>query len=79
MSKSVANSTKKPGKRVRAKSGLNKSILDQDWFDFRRQLDYKLAWNGDWLVAVPPAIPVEPVHAAAMCRRITARYKPVRL
>lgn len=53
MSKSVANSTKKLGKRVRAKSGLNKSILDQDWFDFRRQLDYKLAWNGDWLVAVP--------------------------
>ncbi|MBK9953593.1 MAG: transposase [Candidatus Competibacteraceae bacterium] len=37
-----------------AKSGLNKSILDQGWFEFRRQLDYKLAWLGGWLVAVPP-------------------------
>jgi len=28
--------------------------LDQGWFEFRRQMDYKLAWNGGWLVAVPP-------------------------
>ncbi|WP_443112285.1 zinc ribbon domain-containing protein [Cupriavidus sp. IDO] len=39
---------------VRAKSGLNKSILDQGWFEFRRQLGYKLAWNGGWLIAVSP-------------------------
>ena len=37
-----------------AKSGLNKSILDQGWFEFRRQLEYKLEWNGGVLVAVPP-------------------------
>ncbi|MHB8392451.1 MAG: RNA-guided endonuclease InsQ/TnpB family protein [Acidobacteriaceae bacterium] len=54
MSKSAAGSTEKPGRNVRAKSGLNRSILDQGWFEFRRQLDYKLAWNGGWLVAVPP-------------------------
>jgi putative transposase len=54
MSKSAAGSTEKPGKNVRAKSGLSKSILDQGWFEFRRQLDYKLAWQGGWLVAVPP-------------------------
>jgi len=54
MSKSAAGTTEQPGKNVRAKSGLNKSILDQGWFEFRRQLDYKLAWNGGWLVAVPP-------------------------
>ena len=54
MSKSAAGTTEKPGKQVRAKSGLNKSILDQGWFEFRRQLDYKLAWNGGHLVAVPP-------------------------
>jgi putative transposase len=54
MSKSAAGSVEKPGKNVRAKSGLNKSILDQGWFEFRRQLDYKMAWNGGWLVAVPP-------------------------
>ncbi|MGH8783520.1 MAG: RNA-guided endonuclease InsQ/TnpB family protein, partial [Cupriavidus necator] len=54
MSKSAKGSAEQPGKQVRAKSGLNKSILDQGWFEFRRQLDYKLAWNGGWLIAVPP-------------------------
>ncbi len=54
MSKSAAGSTEQPGKNVRAKSGLNKAILDQGWFEFRRQLEYKLAWAGGWLIAVPP-------------------------
>ncbi|WP_431822620.1 RNA-guided endonuclease InsQ/TnpB family protein [Burkholderia sp. F1] len=55
MSRSAASNTGNPGKHVRAKSGLNKAILDQGWFEFRRQLDYKLAWSGGWLIAVPPA------------------------
>ncbi|HKT64367.1 RNA-guided endonuclease InsQ/TnpB family protein [Burkholderia sp. 22313] len=54
MSKSAAGTIGQPGRNVRAKSGLNKSILDQGWFEFRRQLDYKLVWNGGHLVAVPP-------------------------
>ena len=54
MSKSAAGTTETPGRNVRAKSGLNKAILDQGWFEFRRQLDYKLAWNGGHLIAVPP-------------------------
>lgn len=54
MSRSAAGSTEQPGENVRAKSGLNKSILDQGWFEFRRQLDYKLAWSGSILIAVPP-------------------------
>lgn len=54
MSASASSDTENSGKNVRAKSGLNKSILDQGWFEFRRQLEYKLAWNGGWLVAVPP-------------------------
>jgi putative transposase len=54
LSKSAAGTTGKPGRNVRAKSGLNKSILDQGWFEFRRQLDYKLAWSGGHLIAVPP-------------------------
>ena len=53
MSRSAAGTLDQPGKNVRAKSGFNKSILDQGWFEFRRQLDYKLSWNGGWLVAVP--------------------------
>jgi putative transposase len=54
MSKSAAGTADAPGRNVKAKSGLNRSILDQGWFEFRRQLDYKLAWNGGWLVPVPP-------------------------
>jgi len=54
MSKSAAGTVATPGKNVQAKSGLNKAILDQGWFEFRRQLDYKLQWAGGLLIAVPP-------------------------
>lgn len=40
-------------KNVKQKSGLNRAILDQSWAEFRRQLAYKLAWNGGFLFAVP--------------------------
>ena len=55
MSRSAAGNSDAPGRSVRVKSRLNKAILDQGWFEFRRLLDYKLAWNGGWLIAVPPA------------------------
>ena len=55
MSRSASGTLAEPGRKVRAKSGLNKSILDQGWGEFGRQLDYKSAWKGGWLVAVPPA------------------------
>jgi putative transposase len=54
MSKSAAGSSEAPSKNVRAKSGLNKSILDQGWFEFRRQLAYKQAWRGGDVLVVPP-------------------------
>ena len=37
-----------------ANTGLNRAILDQSWSEFRRQLEYKLAWKGGYLFAVPP-------------------------
>lgn len=49
----AAGTAEQPGRNVKAKSGLNKAILDQGWYEFRRQLDYKLAWSGGWLIAVP--------------------------
>ena len=52
MSASARGSVEDPGRNVRAKSGLNKSILDQGWFEFRRQLDYKLYRQGGSLVEV---------------------------
>ena len=54
MSKSSKGNAEQHGKRVKQKSGLNRSILDQGWGEFRRQLDYKLAWRGGHLIAVPP-------------------------
>jgi putative transposase len=53
MSSSAAGSMQSPGSKVRAKSGLNRSILDQGWAELRRQLEYKLGWNGGRLIAVP--------------------------
>ncbi|MDR3362962.1 MAG: transposase [Desulfovibrio sp.] len=62
MSRSASGSLENPGCHVRAKSGLNKSILDQGWFEFRRQLDYKLAWSGGTLLVVPPQYTSQTCH-----------------
>ena len=55
MSKSAAGTISHPGRNVRAKSGLNRSILDQGWYEMRRQLEYKQLWRGGQVLAVPPA------------------------
>jgi putative transposase len=54
MSKSASGTSHQPGKNVRAKAGLNRSILDQGWYEFRRQLEYKQAWLGGSVLAVNP-------------------------
>ncbi|WP_039804731.1 RNA-guided endonuclease InsQ/TnpB family protein [Azotobacter chroococcum] len=54
MSRSAKGSAEQPGRNIRQKAALNRSILDQGWGEFRRQLDYKVQWAGGWLVAVPP-------------------------
>jgi putative transposase len=54
MSKSASGNLNKPGHHVKAKSGLNRSILDQGWFEFRRQIEYKQIWRGGDVLAVPP-------------------------
>ena len=54
MSRSAKGNREQPGKKVAQKSGLNRSILDQGWGEFRRQLEYKVQWNGGILLAVPP-------------------------
>jgi len=52
MSKSASGTIEAPGRCVKAKSGLNKSILDQGWGEFRRQLEYKQAWRGGGVLAI---------------------------
>ena len=78
MSRSAAGTADAPGRNVRARSGLNRSILDQGWFEFRRQLDYKLAWSGGHLIAVPPRNTSRACpccgHVSAGNRRTQARF-----
>ena len=54
MSRSASGSVENPGRNVSSKSGLNKAILDQGWYEFRRQLEYKLKWRGGRLILVAP-------------------------
>lgn len=54
MSRASKGNSEQHGKRVRQKSGLNRAILDQGWGEFRRQLAYKVSWNGGMLLVVPP-------------------------
>ena len=54
MSKSASGTIKDPGKMVAAKSGLNRSILDQGWHAFKSMLSYKLEQLGGDLLLVDP-------------------------
>lgn len=55
MSKSARGTVKTPGRNVRQKAGLNRSILDQGWHAFKVMLDYKLRARGGQLILVPAA------------------------
>lgn len=54
MSKSAKGTKGNPGKNVKAKSGLNRSILDQGWYTFQNLLSYKLDWRGGRLILISP-------------------------
>lgn len=61
MSKSAKGTLESPGKNVKAKSGLNKSILDQGWSMFASMLEYKQQWNGG------DVLYVDPKHTSQTC------------
>jgi len=54
MAKSAKGTKENPGQNVKAKSGLNRSILDQGWHTFQNHLSYKLDWRGGRLILVDP-------------------------
>src|SRR6266480_7245288 len=78
MSASAAGTREQPGRNVKAKSGLNRSILDASPFELRRQLEYKTRWRGGMLVAVPPQNTSrkcpECQHTAAENRKRQAKF-----
>ena len=55
MTGSAKGTVEEPGRNVRQKSGLNKSILDQGWGMLKQMLSYKLRWSGGMLLLVDPA------------------------
>jgi putative transposase len=52
MSRSAAGTIEMPGSNVRQKAGLNRSILEQGWSEYRRQLEYKAVWTGGRVIAI---------------------------
>lgn len=54
MSQSAKGTIENPGKNVKKKSKLNKSILDQGWGEFVRQITYKQQWMGGYVIKVAP-------------------------
>ena len=54
MSKSGKGTITNPGKNVKAKSGLNRSILNEAWYKFFTYLEYKLKLKGGILITVDP-------------------------
>ena len=72
MSGSASGTRESPGRNVRAKRRLNKSILDQGWYEFRRQLEYKLTWRGGILIAV---LPQNTSRTCPECRSVSAENR----
>ena len=81
MTASAAGTVDAPGRNVKAKSGLNRTILRNGWSMARSMLEYKAAWSGVMLVAVPPAYTSQACsacgHTAAENRKTQAVFECV--
>ena len=61
MTRSARGTVERPGRRVKAKAGLNHSIAEQSWGIIAAQLAYKAEWYGRTLVRV------DPKHTSQIC------------
>ncbi len=57
MTASSKGDRESPGKRVKQKSGLNRSLLDVSFGEITRQLEYKAAWYGRTVLKVDRFFP----------------------
>ena len=72
MSKSVRGSLEKPGVNVKAKAGLNRSILNSSFGHLRRLIAYKAEWYGRELILVDPKNTSRTCHC---CGHISAKNR----
>ncbi|MGP5417175.1 RNA-guided endonuclease InsQ/TnpB family protein, partial [Psychrobacter faecalis] len=81
MSKSASGTLENRGRNVKAKSGLNKSILDQGWGMMVDMLEYKQHWTGGVLIKVNPRYTsqtcFECKHIAKENRQTQAKFECV--
>ena len=82
MSKSASGTLENKGRNVKAKSGLNKSILDQGWGMMVNMLEYKQQCQGGLLIKVNPRYTsqtcFECKHIAKENRRTQANFECVK-
>lgn len=67
MTASAAGTAEQPGRNVRQKSSLNRSILNQGWFNFETILAYKLEERGGTLLKVNPAYTSQTCSVCGAC------------
>lgn len=72
MTASARGTAQRPGRGVRQKAGLNRSILEQCWGKFATFLDYKLTERGGMLISVPAAYTSQ---TCACCGVVDARSR----
>ncbi|MCD1278604.1 transposase [Psychrobacter sp. CCUG 69069] len=82
MSTSASGSMENKGRQVKAKSGLNKSILDQGWGMMVNMLEYKQQWRGGLLIKVNPRYTSQTCfncqHIAKENRQTQAKFECVK-
>ena len=79
MSKKAKGSINNPNMRSSAKSGLNRSILQQSWGKFFELLEYKLKRNGGKLIKVNPKYTSQKCSSCGYIskenRKVQAKFK----
>jgi putative transposase len=75
MTRSARGTLKSPGRNVKAKAGLNRSILSMAWGKANRMLDYKCLLSGGELLKVPAAFSSQ---TCAVCGRVAHNSRPSR-
>ena len=73
MTASAKGTEDEPGKNVKQKSGLNRSILEQNWGRFTGMIAYKAEWAGKRFVKVDPKYTSQ---ACYVCGTIDGRSRP---